>query len=115
MRMLLMISGLIVVATPTAAQVNVFQLDELRAQQQAAERRAIDQSNQLQALEARLRADQAAAELASQGAGVRLPVLPYADPTLRTSVAPAPRYPSMPDAALAESNKRVRDAAGNRH
>ncbi|HEX7884810.1 MAG TPA: hypothetical protein VF474_02435, partial [Phenylobacterium sp.] len=62
--MLLLISGLVVVATPAAAQVNVFQLDELRAQQQAAERRAIDQSNQLQALEARLRADQAAAELA---------------------------------------------------
>ena len=100
-------------ATPAVAQVTQFQLEELRAQQQAAERRAIDQSNQHQALENRLRADQASADLTTQRAGARAPRLPYADPTVG---APAltPKYPSMPDAALADSNKRVQDAARNR-
>lgn len=114
MRTFLMISVL-GAATPAAAQFNPFQLDELRAQQQAADRRAIDQANQLQALEARLRADQASADLAVQRAGAHVPARPYGDPTLGAAPAPPVKYPSMPDAALAESNKRVRDAAGNRH
>lgn len=105
----------LVAATPASAQVTQFQLDDLRFQQQSAERRAIDQSNQLQALEARLRADQASADLTAQRAGVRLPQLPYADPADRGDLSVAPtRYPSMPDAALAQSNRRVQDAARNR-
>jgi len=100
-------------ATPSAAQVTQFQLEDLRVQQQAAERRAIDQANQLQALETRLRADQASADLAAQRAGAHVPRLLYPDPTVGAS-AVTPKYPSMPDAALAASNKRVQDAARNR-
>lgn len=104
----------VVAASPAAAQVTQFQLEDLRAQQQSAERRAIDQSNQLQALETRLRADQASAELAIQRQGVRLPQRPYADAVSPSASTASPRYPSMPDAALADSNARVRDAARNR-
>lgn len=101
--------------TSAAAQPALqLQLDELRAQQEAAQRRSIDQSNQLQALDARLRADDASATLAAQRAGVRAPTLPYADPMPRGAAAATRNYPSMSDAALAESNKRVQDAARNR-
>lgn len=113
MRTLLVLSAL-VLATPAAAQLNQFQIDDLRAQQQAAERRAIDQANQIQALEARLRADLASADLAAQRAGARAPTLPYRDPTVRPGTAATAKYPSMPDAVLADSNRRVQDAARNR-
>lgn len=114
MRALLAFSVL-ALAAPAAAQSIQLQLDDLRAQQQAAERRAIDQANQMQALEARLRADQASADLAAQRAGARLPQLPYGDPSMTTRpAAPAAAYPSVPDAVLADSNRRVQDAARNR-
>lgn len=114
MRALLFLSVLAVV-TPAAAQVTQLQLDDLRAQQQAAERRAIDQANQMQALEARLRADQASADLAAQRAGVRMPQLPYGTSQMNTApAAAAAKYPSVPDAVLADSNRRVQDAARNR-
>jgi hypothetical protein len=71
MRKLVVLSGLaLAVATPALGQVTQSQLEDLRVQQQAAERRFIDQSNQLQALENRLRADQASADLTAQRAGV---------------------------------------------
>lgn len=104
-------------AAPASAQpaLQQQQLDDLRMQQQAAERRAIDQANQLQALETRLRADQAVADLSIQRAGVRVPAPPAGDPTLAPKGAvPAVAYPSTPDAALAESNKRIQDITRNR-
>lgn len=113
MRILIAI-GLLALAPPALGQQTQFQIDELRAQQQAAERRAIDQSNQIQALEARLRADQASAELAAQRAGPRVPLLPYGDPTMTSGATRSPSYPSVPDAVLADSNRRVQDAARNR-
>jgi hypothetical protein len=113
MRTLLVLSVL-ALATPAAAQLNQFQIDDLRAQQQAAERRAIDQANQIQALETRLRADQASADLATLRAGARAPTLRYGDPTVAPGAAATAKYPSMPDATLADSNRRVQDAARNR-
>lgn len=112
----LIATGLVAIAvgSPAAAQVTSMQLEDLRAQQQAAERRAIDQSNQIQALEARLRADQAVAEMAAQNAGVVVPQLRTAGPMAGAPTATLPKYPAMSDAALAESNKRVQDAARNR-
>jgi hypothetical protein len=100
-------------ASPAVGQPTQLQLDDLRIQQQNAERRAIDQSNQLQALDARLRADQAAADLRAQRAGVLVPELRYEPPAPVPATLSA-KYPSMPDAALAESNRRVQDAAKNR-
>lgn len=101
-------------AAPAAAQLPYqAQVDELRAQQEAMQRRAIDQQNQLMSLEARLRADQATLDL--QRSAPRLPELRY-QPSNRTAVAAsgAAAYPSIPDSALADSNRRVQDAARNR-
>jgi len=106
--------GLIVAAiaaTAAAQTVTQFDLDNLRAQQQAAQQRAIAQSNELMALDARLRADQAVANL--QMPQPRAPQLAYTPANSAAPVAAA-KYPSMPDAALADSNKRVQDAAANR-
>ncbi len=101
------------VAAPAAAQPlsSQFQLDELRAQQEAAQRRLIDQSNQLMALEARLRAEQGAADL--QRSAPRVSELRY-EPSVRAAAVVTPAFPSISDAALAESNRRVQAAAGNR-
>jgi len=112
MRVALTAAVVAAVATGASAQPVLQQLDELRMQQEAAHRRAIDQSNQLMALEARLRAEQASADL--QRSAPRAPELRYEPATRRGTAAAAARYPSIPDAALAESNRRVQAAARNR-
>lgn len=103
-----------VVAQPAVAQITTFEFDALRAQQEANQRRAVDQDNRFQALDARLRADHAAAATEPRLGAVRLWEPPY--PSAVTVQAPdaAPVYPSMSDAALAESNRRVWEAAKNR-
>jgi hypothetical protein len=102
-------------ATPAAGQVplNAFELNDLRARQDAAERAAVARSNELMSLEARLRADQAVADLQALRAPPAIPNLRYDPPLTGASKAPS-KYPSMPDAALAESNRRVQAAAANR-
>lgn len=112
MRTLLAI-GVLAVSAPAAAQPTQLQLDDLRMQQQNAERRAIDQANQMMALEARLRAEQATLDLQLQRSGVGVPAPTY-QPSLTPAPAAAVKYPSMSDAALAESNRRVQAAAKNR-
>ena len=87
-------------------------LEVLRAQQAAAASRAIDQENQLQALDARLRADRAASP--TERAVVRLPELPFTPPATTPAAQAARTYPSIPDAALADSNRRVREALKHR-
>lgn len=99
-------------ASPAVAQHPSTVLEDLRMQQEAAQRRAVDQSNQLMALEARLRADQASADLSRSPP--RVPELRYEPSTRRGTVAATARYPSISDAALADSNRRVQDAARNR-
>ena len=112
MRVALIAAALAAAATGVSAQQPTFQqLEDLRMQQEAANRRAIDQSNQLMALEARLRAEQASADL--QRSAPRVPELRY-EPSTRRGARAAARYPSIPDAALAESNRRVQDAARSR-
>lgn len=113
MRVALTAAALAVATTAGASAQPAFQqLEDLRMQQEAAQRRAIDQSNQLMALEARLRAEQALADL--QRSAPRAPELRYEPSERRGTAAAAARYPSIPDAALAESNRRVQDAARNR-
>ena len=109
------ITGLMLaaVATPAAAQtVTQFELDNLRAQQEAAARRAVAQTNELMALEARLRTEQAVSDLRLQRDAPRLPEMRYEPPasSARTPSA-TPKYPSVPDALLADSNRRVREAS----
>lgn len=107
------------IASPAAAQGlspgDQILLDDLRMRQQAAERRAIDQANQLMALEARLQAERSVQDLRSQAVPPRLPERPGEppqDPASPSAVA-AP-FPTIPDAALAESNRRVREATRRR-
>lgn len=105
-------------ATPAAAQVvtplDQMQLETLRMQQESMARRLIDQQNQLMAAEAQARADRAALELRLQrDLPVRVPE-PPARSTPSVTNAPPPVFPSIPDAALADSNRKVRDAVRNR-
>jgi hypothetical protein len=102
-------------ATPAAAQSTFADLENLRVQQEDAARRSVALSNELMALESRLRTEQAIADLRLQRGGALLPELPYAP-----AVTPAPRtsssgvsskVPSIPDAALADSNRRVQAAS----
>jgi hypothetical protein len=100
-------------ATPAAAQTSS-QLADLQMQQQLAQQRAVAQHNELFALEARVRTEQAILDLQLQRAlPARAPELPYpvAAPTGRVDTS---KLPSIPDAALAASNRRVQDAAKNR-
>lgn len=104
-------------AAPAAAQdihsqLNQFQLDDLRAQQQLAQQRAIAQANELMALESRLRTEQAIQDLRQVYAPVRLPELPYAGAP--PAAIDTSKLPEIPDAALAASNRRVREAVQNR-
>lgn len=106
------------IASPAATQDFGFttqaQIDDLRMQQQLAQQRAIAQSNELMALESRLRTEQAVRDLEFQRAlPPRLPQLPYpaGAPPARIDTS---KLPSIPDAALADSNRRVRDASENR-
>ena len=96
----------LIAAAPAAAQPTPYQLDDLRAREEAAQRRAVDQANQLQALEARLRTEQALGDLARPPP--RVPTLSYSP--RGPSAMPTPDYPRVPDAALAESNRRVQAA-----
>ena len=90
--------------------LNQSQLDDLRAQQQLAQQRLIAQANELRALESRVRAEQAVADQQAARIPFRLPEpLPGAPP--RT--IDVDQLPSIPDEALAASNRRIRETAKN--
>lgn len=110
MRMTL-IALLLAAATPAMAQSTFGQIEELRAQQEAAARRAVAQANELTALEARLKTEQALSDLQTQRLlPPRAPELTYT-PGAPGHAGATPRFPSIPDAALADSNRRVRAAS----
>jgi len=118
MRALLAILALTLAAAPAVAQdlyATQSQIADLQMQQQLAQQRAVAQHNELFALEARLTTEQAILDLQLQRAlPVRVPELPYpvAVPTGKIDVS---KLPSIPDAALAASNRRVQEASKNRH
>lgn len=123
MRAALFIAAFLAAAGPAAAQdlltqqrLNDFELQNLQAQQELARQRDIALHNEMMALEARLRTEQGLADVRAQSFIPRLPpVTTYQSypgaplPQIDTS-----KLASMPDAALAESNRRVREAAANR-
>jgi hypothetical protein len=116
MRLLVVLFAL-AMAAPAAAQdltgFNASQLEDLRVQQQLSQQRAVALHNELMALESRLRTEQAISDLRVQSAPVRLPTPPYPQAGAPASIDTS-RLPAIPDAALAASNRRVRDAANNR-
>ena len=100
-------------AAPAAAQTQS-QIADLQMQQQLMQQRSVAQHNELFALETRLRTEQAIQDLQLQRAlPARVPQLPYpvAAPSGKIDTS---KLPSIPDEALAASNRRVQDAAKNR-
>ena len=103
----------LVAASPAAAQPGTFESETLRLQQDAARRDAVNLSNELNALDARVRTEQALSDLRQQRQGVPVPQLHDDPPPRMGAVAPPATliYPSTPDAILADSNRKVREAS----
>jgi len=104
-------------AAPAAAQdylgLALARDAERVAADQAARQRDIVVTNELSRLDAQVQTSQALTGLAAQRAPVLLPTVPF------NPKAPAPRIDvsklaSIPDAALADSNAKVRAASQNR-
>lgn len=113
--MRLLILALLLIAGPAAAQTDhrlLAREQELMAQQQMLQQRSIALENQLNALDARVRTEQALSDLRAQRLAPleRLP----SDPALTPQVAAQGSFASVPDDRLEASNRRVREASGNR-
>jgi len=105
-------------ATPAAAQLNplVLQRDaELQARADQARRREVELTNRLSTLEAQQQTDQALRDISAMRQRPSSPTIydPNAPPP-RAAPLPPGALVSIPDAALADSNARVRAAAANR-
>ena len=113
MRALIAVIALTAAAAPAAAQTSS-QIADLQMQQQLAQQRAVALHNELFTLETRMRTEQAILDLQLQRAlPARVPELPYPVAAPRGTIDTS-KLPSIPDAALAASNRRVQDAAKNR-
>ena len=118
MRALILSLGLLI-AAPAAAQdasqaVLNAQILQMQAEQQLARMREVATTNELMALEARLRAEEAVRRMETARAPVVLPTLPYPDAGRGQGdgIDPA-KLPRLPDAALADSNRRVQEILKN--
>ena len=68
----------------------------------------------MMALEARLRADAAVRQMEAARAPVLMPTLPYPNAALGLGAGiDVSKLPSVPDAALADSNRRVQEILKN--
>jgi hypothetical protein len=115
--------ALLGLAAPAASQdlgqlnaLNILQMNELRAQQQLLQQQQVAQHNELIALDARIRTEQHVARIQSERQPVRLPDLPYPVPAgSALGAIDTSKLPSIPDAALAASNRRVQEISKNRN
>lgn len=100
-------------AQPYPAPANPQQEFDWRTQQEMLRQQMVQQQNQMMALEAQIRAQQAIQDVRAQSQSVRLPPVDTtpgrALPHIDTS-----KLASIPDSALADSNRKVLDAANNR-
>lgn len=94
-------------------QPNPQQDFDWRTQQEMLRQQMVQQQNQMMALEAQMRAQQAIQDVRAQSQSARLPPVDttpgHALPHIDTS-----RLAAIPDSALAESNRKVLDAANRR-
>lgn len=124
MRAVSALALLVLAATPALAQQDLLaqqrlqtemRLQELQQQADMARQREITTSNELMALDARLRAEQGMADVRAQAISPRLPSAPqnqvYAPPPAQIDTS---RLASIPDDRLADSDRRVREASGGR-
>jgi len=105
--------GQVLPSPPLNSALSLSQEFMLRQQQEATRQQLIQQQNQLMTLEAQMRTQQALSEVRAQA---QSPVLPLPDVT---AGRPLPQIDtsqlaSIPDAALADSNRKVLEAAGGR-
>lgn len=106
-------------AAPAAAQdtnaaVLNAQILQMQAEQQLARMREVATANEMMALEARLRADEAVRRMEAVRTPATMPTLPYPDAGLgRGGMLDVAKLPSIPDAALADSNRRVQEILKN--
>jgi hypothetical protein len=120
MRVLLALLAL-AAATPAAAQSTAAELalqNDLLAQQQAAQQRAVALDNQLMALEAQIRTERALADIRAQSARPYLPLPPLppgeAGPRPPSPQIDTSKLVSIPDDRLAASNAAVREVTQGR-
>ena len=116
-----LIASLSLLAAPASAQgadaasLNP-QIVQMQAEQQLARMREVATANELMALEARLRADDAVRLMQAARSPVTMPALPYPDAGLGLTAAhDIASPPSIPDTAMADSNRRVQEILKNPH
>lgn len=100
-------------AQPYPSPPNPQQDFEWRTQQEALRQQMVQQQNQMMALEAQVRAQQAIQDVRAQAQSVRLPPVD-ARPGQALPRIDVSKLASIPDSALADSNRKVIDAANNR-
>jgi len=118
MRIRLVLALLLAAPAPTFAQdFNSIMLEnQMRAEQEMARQRGVALHNEFIALDARVRSEQAIRDAQAQGRTVRLATAPERQPPPAATAPPfdSGQIASIPDAALAASNARVREASQNR-
>jgi hypothetical protein len=92
---------------------DIARLNELTALQDLQRQRDVAQQNQLSTLDAQLRTQQGLADIRAQSYTPTIPLSAYA-PGVAAPNFDASKLVSIPDAALAASNQRVKAAAANR-
>ena len=117
-RALLLLAVAVLTAAPAAAQ-DYRALDQARdadafAAEMAARARDVALTNERFALDARIRTEQALGELARAAARPALAPTPIAPLGAPLPMIDTGRLADIPDAALAQSNARVRAASANR-
>lgn len=114
----LIVTAALAAAAPAWAQsptpyTDQLRLGEIQAQQDLARNRMVAQENELMALEARLRTEQALRDIQVQRSLPPLPTLPD-DPKRPPPALDTSRIATIPDDRLEASNERVREAAETR-
>jgi len=114
----LIVTAALAAAAPAWAQsptpyTDQLRLGEIQAQQDLARNRAIAQENELMALDARLRTEQALRDIQVQRSLPPLPTLPD-DPKRPPPVLDTSGVATIPDDRLEASNQRVREASETR-
>lgn len=115
---ILLVSLALLTAAPAVAQdatqalLNA-QLLQMQAEQQQARMREVATANELMALEARIRADEAVRRIEASRAPPVMPTLPYPSAGLTPAAQADGKLPSVPEAALADSNRRVQEILKN--
>jgi len=118
MRAALFLALALAAPAPALAQDfnNILLENQMRAEQDMARQRGVALQNEFMALDARVRTEQTIRDVQAQARTPRLPLPPERQPPPPTTAPPfdAGQIASIPDAALAASNARVREASENR-